>query len=122
MIKLILSYVPVQLTYSRSSSHMSVIVAVDKVRWKGVCSWGCPGLLPGVRYRQHAFCTECRGTNVVHECRVSWSMGYVSCTGKYDNISFIIKTPYYHTYLRISYNIPPSSPLSHAFTQPGLCK
>ena len=28
---------------------------VDKVRWKGVCSWDCPGLLPGVRYRQCAF-------------------------------------------------------------------
>ena len=33
------------------------LLLLIKVRWKGVCSWDCPVLLPGVRYRQRAFYT-----------------------------------------------------------------
>ena len=40
----------------------------------------------------------CRGKNVVHECQVSWSMGYVSCTSyMYANMNFKIKITYYPT-------------------------
>ena len=31
---------------------------------------------------------------------------YVSCTGKYDNISFNLKTPYWHTYNLYNWHSP----------------
>ena len=39
------------------------------------------------------FVPSVRGKNVVHECRVIGGLGCVSCTGKYNNISFKLKTP-----------------------------
>ena len=59
-------------------------------------SWAACGGLPGVRPGSVSECSHYTfGKNVWNECRVSWGLGYIRCTGRYDNISFIIKTPYF---------------------------
>ena len=55
-------------------------------------SWVCLGGLPDVRDRQRSFCTYGRGKNVVHECKGEFEHGLIRWRGKYDNISFSLKT------------------------------
>ena len=60
IIKLILSYLPVCLTYSLPTSPLARICDVDELAWFVGVSWVCPWGLPAVRYRQQAFGYLCR--------------------------------------------------------------
>ena len=57
-------------------------------------TWAACGGLPGVRPGIVSECSHYTfGKNVWNERRASWGLGYIRCTGRYDNISFI-KTPF----------------------------
>ena len=66
-------------------------------------TWAACGGLPGVHPGSVSECSHyIFGKNVWNECRVSWGLGKIRCTGRYDNISFIIKTPFFFSVMRNS--------------------
>ena len=48
------------------------------------------------------FLTKTIGKNVLRSVGVNGGLGYIRCTVRYDNISFIIKTPFMRTNLFIN--------------------
>ena len=56
-----------------------------------------PGVLPGVRCRQQGRIRQCGGKFFQMGVGVMGDWAKVSCTGRYGNISFKMKTTYTHT-------------------------
>ena len=100
ILKHILSYLPVHLICSPPSSPLSPTIAVD-LRIEGLVCVGPE--LPGGRCQTYV--TGSKGVShwEWEKCLMSvsgrLSVGLIRCTGKYDNISFRIKTPFLPVFL-----------------------
>ena len=98
MIKLILSYLPVHLISPTLNSPGTLIKHFShSLSGKYPC---CLSRTSGTnRQAAQVPLTPVLQFSIISNGRREWGgwAGDIRCTGRYDNISFIIKTPYWHT-------------------------